>query len=109
MITRRHFMALTTASLCAPKFALASPAIQLRAEPVKLDLVPNRRPTSLLGFNGSTPGPTIRTKQGESLNVKFENRLSEGSSIHWHGIRLNNAMDGVPMLTQDFVLSLIHI
>jgi FtsP/CotA-like multicopper oxidase with cupredoxin domain len=37
------------------------------------------------------------------LAVRFDNRIDEGSSLHWHGIRLENAMDGVPGLTQPLV------
>ena len=58
----------------------------------------------MLGFNGTTPGPELRPRQGERLSVRFENHLDEGSSVHWHGIRLPNAMDGVPELTQDLVM-----
>ncbi|HTT97837.1 MAG TPA: multicopper oxidase family protein [Rhizomicrobium sp.] len=46
------------------------------------------------------PFPVLRLKQGEALNVTLVNRLAEHTSIHWHGIRVPNAMDGVPYLTQ---------
>ena len=51
-------------------------------------------------YGGTLPGPEIRVKKGERLRVRFENRLREETTVHWHGIRLPNAMDGVPHLTQ---------
>jgi FtsP/CotA-like multicopper oxidase with cupredoxin domain len=55
-------------------------------------------------YNGRTPGPEIRVRQGERLRVLVENRLAEETTVHWHGIRLPNAMDGVPHLTQKPIL-----
>lgn len=51
-------------------------------------------------YNGQTPGPTLRIKLGETLRVRFKNSLPQPTTIHWHGVRLPNAMDGVPHLTQ---------
>ena len=49
--------------------------------------------------NGSIPGPTLRMREGETVTFNVANRLSETTSIHWHGILLPNGMDGVPGLT----------
>ena len=49
---------------------------------------------------GDTPFPVIRVGQGQSLSVALENHLKEHTSIHWHGVRVPNAMDGVPYITQ---------
>src|SRR6185312_8824020 len=46
------------------------------------------------------PFPVLRMTQGESLSVRLDNALSQHTSIHWHGVRVPNAMDGVPYLTQ---------
>lgn len=51
-------------------------------------------------YNGQVPGPTIRIRLGETLRARFVNRLPEPSTIHWHGVRVPNGMDGVPHLTQ---------
>jgi len=51
-------------------------------------------------FNGSVPGPLIQGKVGDRLVVHFTNRLPEPTTIHWHGLRLPNAMDGVPNISQ---------
>ncbi len=50
-----------------------------------------------------TPGPTIQVAKGARVQRQFVNELPQGSSIHWHGIRIDNAMDGVSGLTQDAV------
>jgi len=55
-------------------------------------------------YNGQSPGPEIRVRKGERVRVRFVNNLEEPSTVHWHGIRIENAMDGVPGLTQDAVL-----
>lgn len=56
--------------------------------------------TSVWAYNGQVPGPEIRVRQGQRLRVVLENRLAEETTIHWHGVRVPNAMDGVPHLTQ---------
>ena len=61
---------------------------------------PNAPPTPIWGYDGLSPGPTLRIKQGEELKIRLVNDLRQPTVIHWHGIRLPNAMDGVPHLTQ---------
>ena len=61
--------------------------------------------TPVWSYNGSIPGPTIRGKVGQTIEVKFRNKLEESSSIHWHGLIIENAMDGVPGVTQGPVKS----
>lgn len=57
--------------------------------------------TPVWSYNGSIPGPTIRGQVGQTIEVEFINKLDEPSSIHWHGLIVDNAMDGVPGVTQD--------
>lgn len=57
-------------------------------------------PTSIWGYDGSVPGPLMRLRQGDELKVRLVNGLEQPTVIHWHGLRLPNAMDGVPHLTQ---------
>ena len=57
--------------------------------------------TPVWSYNGQIPGPVIHGKEGTTLVVNFLNMLKEPSSIHWHGLRIDNAMDGVPGVTQD--------
>lgn len=56
-------------------------------------------------YNGAIPGPELRVMEGDTLRVTVKNRLqnSEGTSTHWHGIPLVNAMDGVPDATQKAI------
>ncbi len=55
------------------------------------------------GYDGGVPGPILRVKQGEEVWVRFKNSLAQPSTIHWHGIRIDNKMDGVAGLTQEAV------
>jgi FtsP/CotA-like multicopper oxidase with cupredoxin domain len=55
------------------------------------------------GFNGQSPGPLIRVTQRSTIVVNFTNHLDQPSSIHWHGIRLDNRFDGAPHVTQELV------
>jgi FtsP/CotA-like multicopper oxidase with cupredoxin domain len=52
------------------------------------------------GYDGAAPGPALRVKRGEELRLRLVNDLPEPTTIHWHGVRLPNAMDGVPVVTQ---------
>ncbi len=51
-------------------------------------------------YNGQIPGPEIRVKEGEIIRVFLHNSLPEETTIHWHGLPVPNAMDGVPGVTQ---------
>ena len=57
------------------------------------------RPRMATAVNGSVPAPTLRMREGDTVTINVTNRLNEPTSIHWHGILLPNAMDGVPGLT----------
>ena len=58
-------------------------------------------PTPVWNYNGQVPGPTIRGKVGSTMTIGVINHLEEPTSIHWHGLRIDNEMDGVPGVTQD--------
>lgn len=57
----------------------------------------------MLGFNGQYPGPLLRVERGAEVVVRLVNHLEAPTTVHWHGIRLENAFDGVPGLTQPAV------
>ncbi|MEO5798878.1 MAG: multicopper oxidase family protein [Gemmatimonadales bacterium] len=59
----------------------------------------------MYGFNGQVPGPLIRVAQNATITVRFHNRIDLPSSVHWHGVRLDNRFDGVPGVTQEAVPS----
>ena len=56
--------------------------------------------TRVFAYDGRVPGPVLRIPQGQPFRIVADNRLGEDTTVHWHGIRLPNAMDGVPGLTQ---------
>ncbi|MGP6192266.1 MAG: multicopper oxidase family protein [Vulcanimicrobiaceae bacterium] len=53
-----------------------------------------------LAYNGTLPGPVLRLRHGQRVRVRFRNRTGEQSTVHWHGMILPNAMDGVAGITQ---------
>ncbi len=67
------------------------------------DLELGRRRLTTFTYDGLLPGPELRVREGETLRVILDNRLSEPTTIHWHGIPVPNAMDGVPDVTQPAV------
>jgi FtsP/CotA-like multicopper oxidase with cupredoxin domain len=54
----------------------------------------------MLSYNGSIPGPTLRVKQGSEIDVNVSNETEMDTTVHWHGLRLENRYDGVPHDTQ---------
>jgi CopA family copper-resistance protein len=70
---------------------------QLEIGPAPLTI--NNRQVVATGINGQVPAPILRWREGDTVTLAVTNRLPEPSSIHWHGIRLPNPMDGVPGLT----------
>lgn len=71
----------------------------LVAEPVVRELAPGMK-ANLWGYNGQSPGPTIEVVEGDRVRIFVTNRLPEHTSVHWHGQRVPNGMDGVTGLTQ---------
>ncbi|MEW6036610.1 MAG: multicopper oxidase family protein [Candidatus Micrarchaeota archaeon] len=55
-------------------------------------------------YNGQIPGPVIRVRQGSTVFVNFTNSLDSNTTVHWHGLRLQNRYDGVPDVTQRAVM-----
>ncbi len=78
---------------------------RLAAGPTRARLAGTDRPeTDVWAYNGTVPGPFVRLRQGEPVRIVVENRLDQDTTVHWHGIRLPNAMDGVPGLTQPPIM-----
>jgi FtsP/CotA-like multicopper oxidase with cupredoxin domain len=103
--SRRRLLArIGAAALC-----IGLPPLTLRGSAANEHaLIAAERPVSLrpgvmtpaLSYGDGFPGPVLRVRQGEPLRVRLVNRLDAPTTIHWHGVRLPNAMDGVPTLTQ---------
>jgi len=75
--------------------------IELTAGEVTVDL--GGRSAATWAYNGTVPGPAIHVRRGDVVRAKLTNRLTEATSIHWHGLALRNDMDGVPGTTQRAV------
>jgi FtsP/CotA-like multicopper oxidase with cupredoxin domain len=88
-------------------------SLNVSAEPTEsIRLIPKKgfhqfpffdQPTPVWNYNGQVPGPTIRAKVGTAVTIDVLNRLEEPTSVHWHGLRIDNEMDGVPGVTQDAI------
>jgi FtsP/CotA-like multicopper oxidase with cupredoxin domain len=106
-LTRRQWLAGFGASLIAMPPATSATAKGsddariLRARPGETRLRGSREaPTAIWGYEGIVPGPLLRVRQADELRVRLVNELEQPTVVHWHGLRLPNAMDGVPHLTQ---------
>ena len=73
---------------------------QLRAAPVSRPMMDGRM-LDVWAYNATVPGPVLRVRLGEEVVVALDNDLPQPTTIHWHGVRVPNAMDGVPGVTQD--------
>ena len=101
---RRRLLTASAAgvALAHARFALPQQAPKrLRLAATRQALVGTGNPdTAVWSYNGTVPGPELRFRQGERLRIEVENALGVGTTVHWHGVRLPNAMDGVPGVTQ---------
>ena len=66
--------------------------LELRIGPVAKQL--GDATVRMLAYNGSIPGPTLRVRQGSELTVEVTNEGDLEDTVHWHGLRLENAFDG---------------
>ncbi len=71
----------------------------LTVDPVTIDTGSFTR--TGVGYNGASPGPVLRFKEGEDVTINVTNNLSESTSIHWHGLILPYQQDGVPGISFD--------
>ena len=76
---------------------------QLTAEEVKREFAPGFH-VNCWGYNGQTPGPTIEAEEGDQVRIFVTNKLPEPTTVHWHGIILDNGMDGVSGLNQPPIM-----
>ena len=91
IVLRALLGALGTVMLSAPSFAAT---YDLTVDYVEIET--GTMKTRGIGYNGSSPGPTLRFKEGEEVVINVTNNLDEATSIHWHGLILPYQMDGVP-------------
>jgi len=76
---------------------------ELVSKPVKWQIIQDVFVTAWT-YNGTVPGPMIRVTEGDIVRIFLKNELPEPTTIHWHGIAVPNAMDGIPDITQKPIL-----
>jgi len=97
--------------MAPPRLVTDMVADPARPADVRVDLVTRQQMLSLGGrsiagftVNGASPGPQIRARQGQLVEVHLRNEsVADGVTLHWHGVDVPNAMDGVAGVTQDAV------
>lgn len=109
--TRRRFLKTSLGALAGaaavglwamPGQAAADQELELVARAARVNL--GRGPDfTALTYNGQTPGPVIRVREGQRLRVSLKNHLPRPTTIHWHGLPVPNPMDGVPGVNQAAV------
>ncbi len=104
-LRRRSFIAGAAAAALAPaQRGQAATFGTLRAGVHRVQLAPDPLPmTDVWAYEGRIPGPEIRVPQGKRVTQTLVNALPQPTTVHWHGIRIDNVMDGVPDLTQPAV------
>lgn len=108
---RREFLGVTGAAALSPVLSPMLPRLSYADGKPHRTLRPgvgnaplmgtDKPPTEVWSYNDMCPGPVIRIPRNQEVHVRVENALAEPTSVHWHGIRIDNAMDGVSGLTQD--------
>src|SRR6266852_5488406 len=83
-----------------PRAASTGQVVEYTLEATPATLSIGGKSISTWTYNGGLPGPQISLFEGDTLRVTVKNRLPEDTTIHWHGVPLKNAMDGVPDVTQ---------
>lgn len=116
MLSRRKFLAASGAALLLPHVSgraadavtdasVLQPVLQLRPQVFfKSYAIAGGKPTELWGFNGRTPGPELRFRKGDLARISVSNGLTKNTAVHWHGIRVPHAMDGVPYVSQPPII-----
>jgi FtsP/CotA-like multicopper oxidase with cupredoxin domain len=104
IFSRRRFLQSAAAGAGAAAlplgaFAASAPA-ELVAGVFRQRVRENGPDTTVWGFNLQVPGPVLRFNQGDAAVVQVRNRLPQATTVHWHGVRVPNEMDGVPNVTQ---------
>jgi len=81
--------------------------LELRAEQVRKCI--GEASVKMLAYNRSIPGPTLKVAQGSEVTVHFTNETDLETTVHWHGLRLDNRFDGVPQGAHQGMMAPIPI
>lgn len=101
ILGRRRFVQAAACALPIASVQTAGHASVLRGPTVALEIaavsiVVAGRTKTAIGINGMSPAPTLHWREGDTVTIAVTNRLAEPTSLHWHGLRVEAAMDGVP-------------
>jgi FtsP/CotA-like multicopper oxidase with cupredoxin domain len=89
--------------LLEPEISEGIKVFHLIAQEVQWEVSPGQFVTAF-GYNGQVPGPQIRVNPGDKVEIILENDLPQPTTLHFHGLTVPNAMDGVPYITQDPIM-----
>ena len=82
-----------------PKVVNGVKVFELTATEMQWETAPGQM-VKAMAYNGQVPGPQIRVREGDRVRVVLRNQLTQSTAIHFHGLELPVAMDGVPYITQ---------
>lgn len=105
-MSRREFLLGTTGAVAAGAAGWLTASQVMAADltlPVSAlshSILPGTVTAGMMGFGAGGPPPVLRLQQGKPFSIDVVNDLDEETVVHWHGLRIANAMDGVPYLTQ---------
>jgi FtsP/CotA-like multicopper oxidase with cupredoxin domain len=85
--------------LLEPKIVKGVKVYEITASVIQWETAPGQK-VEAWTYNEQVPGPTIRVKEGDRVRMILHNKLPESTCVHFHGLELPNAMDGVPFITQ---------
>ncbi len=90
---------LGTVAMFVPGATLSAATVEYDLTIAQQEVNVTGQPVKALTTNGHLPGPTLRFTEGDHAVIRVHNQMDVETSIHWHGILLPNAMDGVPFVT----------
>ncbi|MCA8969230.1 MAG: multicopper oxidase family protein [Planctomycetes bacterium] len=90
------------AVLSATSLLAQTPVVDLTAAPGTVQVAPGVQVQGWF-YNGTLPGPTLRVTEGQTLRVRFHNKLPDPSTVHWHGQPVRLGLDGVPGISRPAV------
>jgi FtsP/CotA-like multicopper oxidase with cupredoxin domain len=84
----------------------AKPDFTLRIGKMELELAPGKK-IKTTGFNGSSPGPLLRLREGQAVTIQVINETDRSDIVHWHGLHIPSSVDGAteegtPMVDKKF-------
>ncbi|TIT76331.1 MAG: multicopper oxidase family protein, partial [Mesorhizobium sp.] len=84
-------------------FAAVPDPVVLKATGIQAQLMDGAPTKNALTYGEAGPPPVVRMRKGEPFAARLVNGIDDPTTIHWHGIRVPNKMDGVPFLVQPYV------